>query len=478
MSDEIERLQQLAAVFEQRAEARFGLDAMNAQQSAVKDIARDMGLSWSDWLGVLKLTTGESVINELRGFVADPTMTADQLVDRVFEIIDKLASTNSDSERAELRAAVKRRLRRSPALADFVNLPANPLVKGAFDALLPGNLTTETNSMGFFAAYSLSAQRRSKSQFSGAVEGVIGYTDNPGDAIWRYIQGRGAMMAKLQLALWARVYHETDATPGEYVEVSIVQLCDDLGYKRKKGGHRREVKIEVSRALRSLLELRIDARMQLDGRTCRISGPLWVEGLQVELEELFEWVPHVVRFAPGDWFHTPAWRAVNGQVATVSAGALKLSTDRNDQAAVFLACYFATLARMNRNRPTSRLSARTLAEKSGLAQTYTRPGRLREAVERALERLEEVGVIKQYTLDTVDTCADPDDLDNPETLATMADDGAKTKRQWLSQVYIIEWPDEVVRTGPAIAAKREQHVKRMRRLSAQAGQRRGSLVDD
>jgi hypothetical protein len=78
-----------------------------------------------------------------------------------------------------------------------------------------------------------------------------------------------------------------------------------------------------------------------------------------------------VRFAPGDWFNTPAWRSLNKQVATVSAGALKLSTERNDQSALFLACYFSTLARMNGNRPNSRLRADTLAEKSGLKQTYS-----------------------------------------------------------------------------------------------------------
>jgi hypothetical protein len=468
---DLERWKRLEGELKQRAEAKglFTPGQDNPHE----------GMTLPELLGLVRHFTGDLILNELRAFAADSTMSPDEFIDSFFSIVEKL-QTKGDAlaltdqgdlrtiqavQLADLKAEVKRALRsrRLDPLPDLLHLPADRIVKSTFDAFLPGNMR-EANNMGFFGAYSYS-WRSSKTNES-SVKGIVGYRDNPGEAIWDYTQHRGSMLAKLQLNLWARAYAETSARAGEFIELSILQLCDDLGYKRKKGGHRREVKLEVSQALNCLWELEVEARFQVEGKSYNVKGPLWSEGLRIEQsEDLFENIPYSVRFAPGDWFNTPAWRSLNKQVAAVSAGALKLSTEKNDQAALFLACYFSTLARMNHNRPFSRLKADTLAEKSGLKQTYTRPGRLREAVERALDRLIEVGVIKNWRLDTVDPCADPDDLDNPETLATLADDGSQTKRNWLSQVYVIEWPDEVVETGPAIA----KGIAKAKRLSARAG---------
>jgi hypothetical protein len=90
--------------------------------------------------------------------------------------------------------------------------------------------------MGFFGAYSYSWRSSKAKASASSVKGIVGYRDNPGEAIWDYTQHRGAMLSKLQLNLWARAYAETGARAGEYIELSIVQLCDDLGYKRKKAG--------------------------------------------------------------------------------------------------------------------------------------------------------------------------------------------------------------------------------------------------
>lgn len=440
-----------------------------------------------------KSVAGSLVLNILRDMQNDPSLNADDLIDRLIDmsldardqlitllgvdptsVVGKpavilegliearsggLADLTVEAEVEQLRKDLKRRVKpRSRPLGTNLHLPADRVVSATLAACIPGNLQNDNH--GFFAGYTISTKRGNKPHHTGEAEGVIGYADNPGEVIWQYAQSRGSMLAKLQLALWARVYHETDVTPGQFVEVSIVQLCDDLGYTRKKGGHRREHKIEVGKALKSTFELQIEAHGYINGQRYRMSGPLWSKGIQIESEELFDMVPVVVRFAPGDWFNTQEWRKLNAQVATVSAGALRLTTEKNDQPALFLACYFATLPRMDRNRATKRLKAHTLAEKSGLLKTYKKPGALQKAVEGALDRLIQVGVIKDYKLDTVDTCADPDDFDNPDTLAALAEDGTKKGKDWLNQIYTIEWPDEVVKTGSAIAEKREKHVKR------------------
>lgn len=474
MRRDLERWQELEGELERRVEAKGAFDPAKGGNPLE-------GLTLPELLGIMQHFTGDRLLRELSGFAADPTMTPDDFVDRLFEIADNLLSTGGEAlalndqgglvpirpvELADLKARVKQGLRsRRPApLPELLHLPADLIVRRSFEAFLPGNMTRETNNMGFFAAYSWGDKPGKRVH----TEGTIGYEDNPGEEAWKFTQTRGAMLAKLQLALWARVY-AANLNPGEDLELSIVQLCDDLGYKRKKGGHRRERKIEVGQALRCLWKLQVEARPVVQGKTVKLSGPLWAKGMQLDYEDLFDWVPCVVQFSVGRWFHQPTWRELNKQVATVSAGALQLSTEKGDQAAVFLACcYFATLTRMNGNRPVSRLKAETLADQSGLRQTYTRPGRLQEAVERALDRLVEVGVVKSYRLDTVDPCADPDDLGNPETLASLANDGAKVGRHWLRQVYVIEWPDEVVQTGPAIAKGKAQHAKR---LNAQPGRR-------
>lgn len=461
MRQDLERWQRLEGHLKQRIEGNNPFEGDNNPLE---------GLTLPELLGLVRHFTGDLILNELRAFAADSTISPDEFVDRIFDIATDLQKAHADQLRAErekvkhaLRSRQSRHVNPLPAL---LHLPADRIVKSTFDAFLPGNMK-EKAGMGFFGAYSYSWRSSPKNE--SGVKGVVGYRNNPGEAIWDYTQQRGAMLSKLQLSLWARAYAETGAKAGEFIELSMNQLCDDLGYKRKKGGHRRESKIEVSDALDCLWELEVEARGMVEGKEYKITGRLWNEGLRVEqTEDLFASIPYSVRFAPGDWFNSPAWRSLNKQVATVSAGALKLSTELKDRSALFLACYFSTLARMNHNRPVSRLRADTLAQKSGLAETYKgRPGRLQESIEKALDRLIEVEVVKNWRLDTVDPCADPDDLDNPETLATLADDGSKSKRNWLSQVYVIEWPDDVVGTGPAIAKGKALAA----RLSARAGTR-------
>ena len=478
MRQDLERLQLAIEEFERRLKEKGWKNPFEGDNPIE-------GATLPELLGLVRRFTGDLILNELRAFAADSTMSPEEFIDSFFSIVEKLqtkgdalALTDQGNLRtiqavqlADLKAEVEHALKSRQSrpidpLPNVLRVPSDRILKSTWDAFLPGNLS-ETNDMGFFSAYSYSYPSSKKNKSS--AKGVVGYKKNPGEAIWDYTQKRGSMLSKLQLSLWARAYAETGARAGEFIELSMNQLCDDLGYKRKKGGHRLQSKIEVRDALNCLWELEVEARVIVKDKEYKITGRLWNEGLRVEQsEDLFESVPYSVRFAPGDWFNTRAWRRLNKQVASVSAGALKLSTERKDQSALFLACYFSTLARMNHNRPFSRLSANKLAQKSGLVETYKgRPGRLREAVERALDRLIEVGVIKEWRLDTVDPCADPDDLDNPETLATLADDGSLTKRNWLSQVYIIEWPDEVVKTGPAIA---EGEAKAARRALAQARQ--------
>ena len=464
-----ERLTELIAKLDEKVqEIEAGLPA---------DVRADWQRTFTDnpeFAALAKGVAGDLVLEFLRDIRNESALTTDDLIDRLVDRsvaardqiihLHGIPSSNTfgTAEIELLKKQVKRQLktRRADRLPATLSIPADRVFKAVFDAHLPGGMKETGDDKGFFAGYTFSTRRGRKEKYQGEAEGVIGYADNPGELIWKFAQSRGALIAKLQLALWARVYHENGATPGKFIELSIVQLCDDLGYKRKKGGHRREVKIEVGQALRSLFELQIEAHCQVKGQRHRLSGPLWAKSRQLESEELFEWVPVMVKLAPGDWFHTPEWRSLNRQVASVSAGALRLSTAKNDQAALYLACYFSTLARMNGNRPTKRLKAVTLAEKSGLIQTYTRPGRLQEAVEGALERLKEVGVIKEFVLDTIDRCADPDDLDDPDTLATLADDGVQTKKNWHNQVYVIEWPDDTVKTGLQIAEKRVKHQKK------------------
>ena len=115
---------------------------------------------------------------------------------------------------------------------------------------------------------------------------------------------------------------------------------------------------------------------------------------------------------------------------------------------------------MNGYRPlTPRV--RTLLEKSGLGRAERRnPARMREKLERALDRAQEAGVIGEW--DWAGDGSEPD-MDAPAELASLADAAGS----WRDRSLVIGWP-------PALAAREQaiQDARERRRSGRQRGSRR------
>lgn len=369
------------------------------------------------------------------------------------------------------------------AIKGQISVACDRINKATVEALMPGAMKQSTvlgvaldklKAQGlmigkkFWAAYPFSARKD--------LHGAIGFTENPGEAIWRMLQRNGALAVKAQYALWARAYAETRADPQKLIIMSISQFCDDLGFKKKKGAHERVNKHKAVEVLDLLTSLELSAVYQTPKhKIVHLSGPLWMRGgIREELDDstnLFgerhvgdpenrmSWDPIAFIYAPGIFFANPEWRKYNHNVALIGAGLLQLGSGDNDKWAVMVGGYIALLARMNGYR-TTRVSVNRVLERTGLLaemMKHRHAGRMREKLERALEKLQLVRVIRSYHFTSETEDIDFDDLSNLETLACMSEP-SRWATSWLNQCIVIEWPEDFERRAVELKEKKRQRI--------------------
>jgi hypothetical protein len=232
--------------------------------------------------------------------------------------------------------------------------------------------------------------------------GVIGYKLDVSETLWNLIQQYGALTLQTHIALFARAYAETDAKPGEFITLRILDFCDDLQFTRKKGSHDRETK----RRILSILECLTQLEMKLmyappQGKSQLLTGAIWQRGLAHETADAragrLEWEPETFSYAPGQYFAFNDWRTYTRNVALIGEGLLKLNAN-NDKWAIHAGGYLALLSRMNKYRKQT-LSVKLLLEKSGLLAAYgkfRKTSGMEQKLVRSLETLEKVGVIQGW----------------------------------------------------------------------------------
>ncbi len=232
--------------------------------------------------------------------------------------------------------------------------------------------------------------------------GVIGYKQDVGENLWELLQKHSALTLQAHIALFARAYAETDAAPGEFITLRILDFCDDLQFTRKKGSHDRETKQRVV----SILECLTQAQMKImyaptEGKSYLLTGPIWQRGITQETASQpggkLQWEPETFSYAPGQYFAFNEWRTYTRNVAKIGEGLLKLNAN-NDKWAIHGGGYLALLSRMNRYRKQT-LSVKTLLEKTGLFAAYAKfrkTSEMEQKLIRALETLEKVGVIEKW----------------------------------------------------------------------------------
>jgi hypothetical protein len=310
------------------------------------------------------------------------------------------------------QAKVKKSVLKPLTTADgFLRAVADPINQHMFEALTPGAMrkrnekeieTTKLEARGMTGLHEYTSVYVVESNKKD-IYGVIGYKQDVGEALWEFLQKHGALTLQAHIALFARAYAETDAKPGEFITLRISDFCDDLQFARKKrGGHDPDTK----RRVLNILECLTQAQMKImytpkQGKAHLFTGEIWQRGIIHETADrhadLFKWEPETFNYAPGQYFAFNEWRDYTRNVALIGEGLLKLNAN-NDKWAIHGGGYLALLSRMNGYRKQT-LSVKLLLEKTGLFEAY---GKFRKTSEmehkliRALETLEEVGVIQKW----------------------------------------------------------------------------------
>jgi hypothetical protein len=375
---------------------------------------------------------------------------------------------------AQAGAAPRRRLALHPlAREGYLIVPSDRIHKATVEALAPGAIRTLSPELQerhgvppderFWAAYPFQSGKSGN-----RIRGVIGFRREPEAAVWELLQRNPALAVKAHYALWARAYAEAAAETGAFLTRALSRFCDDLGYTRSaRGAHRTERKRAAMAALKLLTRLELcGTYAPPHGGVRRLRGPLWARGViedpdgryadlfgTAQYDDLPQRLSVAFSYSPGSWFFDPIWRKYNPSVARVGEGLLRLSSRDNDKWAVMVGGYIATLARMNGYEPRT-IRVAHLLERSGLLQAERRnPGRMLDKLERALDRVAEVGVIGgwEYTGDT----AEPD-MDHSEALAALAEaaEGRAEKR------IVIRWPAELAARAARLREGRAAHAAR------------------
>jgi hypothetical protein len=420
-----------------------------------------------------------------RAYPEAPEMQGDAIgIDALGAFLEREVKQRKQAE-AQMR---KRRTALTPLSQNgFIRAPSHRISKATIEALMPGAMRPAAEvkqalqaleargligvDKKLWAAYPFNAKDD--------LHGAIGFSQNPGEAIWSMLQRNGALAVKAQYALWARAYRETDAEPNKFITLPIPQFCDDVGFKRKKRAHARESKQAAVDVLKLLTSLELVALWQTpQGKTQRVHSPLWTRGpIAEELDgyaDLFganrvgdpaTWDPVAFAYAPGYFFGDEEWRKYNRTVAYIGEGLLQLGTNTADKWAVMVGGYLAIQARMNAWRTLRRKVWRVLA-KTGLLdelKKHRQAGRMRGMFERALDRLAEVGVIKgwQITCESEDTNAD--DLD-----AITEPESTKWAAAWMSECVVVEWTEDFGRRENKLQACKQKQL-----AAVQEGRKRG-----
>lgn len=360
----------------------------------------------------------------------------------------------------------------------LLRTPANRLTQAAIEAFMPGALKRGSEATEilekieahgllekFWAVYPVETKRKD-------LFGIGGFRQDPGEALFETLQTKGDIAVRAQFALWSRAYQETNAEPGKLIKITINQFCDDIGFARHKGAHKRENKRSAVKILELLTSFEVSILWKTPkGKWARVRGPIWQKGAlgeEFEYGDLFgnnragdpdSWDPVAFAYAPGYLFDNEDWRHYNRAVALIGQGLLTLSAQDRDKWAVLIGGYIALQARFGDYRP-KRFKVKTLLEKTGLdiRAENRHAARTIDRLEAALDRLREVNVIADwsYTDKEADEDIDFNNLDAAETRQAMAQRAGTRRRvrDELERVIEIEWTD--ILTSRSLSSEKEK----------------------
>jgi hypothetical protein len=361
---------------------------------------------------------------------------------------------------------------------------SNVVTKAAFDAIIQGDWP-ESDRPGY--AYGI--MQRGEEKKNGKVhirEAFFGIPVKDSDSVQQTLANSvqqalargGAGMVKAYYALWARWYAE-GGKPGGFITVDVNQFCDDLGYaKATNGGHKLERKQEASENAWALMSVTFEIKwVAPDGKEHRLRGPIWLQGVLSEdsvqepgappLEN--PWDPNYFTYAPGQWFTDANFRQFAQTVGKIGVGLLQLSNN-TDSWAIQIGGYLGTQIRANKYEPLERF-AETILKGANLAQSpdeRRRSTQFRGKFERAMDRLQEVGVIAGWTWDI--EISEPDMNDADAIAAHGTDESAALPRNsWRNTKVLITLPPERDDDRERLVSLRDKHESKRKRLPGARG---------
>lgn len=285
------------------------------------------------------------------------------------------------------------------------------------------------------------------------VQGAIGRRSAPDPETLAKLHSGRALLVKAHYALWARWLAE-DPAPGSHVSVSLSRLCDDLGYKRNKRGHQQKNQQAAKAAFDFLTSLYLVLVMSRpDAQSEYWAGPLWSLGGERGVLTSRGSQPISFTYAPGAWF-TKRWRRHAENIALIAESFLRLSPS-SEQWAILVGEYLAGRARLNQYQPKI-FKVKTVLEKTGLWDAeHRQPWRMREKLERALDRAREVGLIRSCEPIIEEVAGDDDHAAEPHRWVT----------DWLEGRLLVSYPQELEELGADTRRRQLRAAKRSGRAA-------------
>ena len=303
------------------------------------------------------------------------------------------------------------------------------------------------------------------------LEGVVGFQYDLDFEDRKALSEESALLTKAHYILSERFYEQTG---GEFRDAAITlnQFCDDLGMPRKNGAHTTKNKERATVVFNLLTSAKVSIIAYLPGKTepLRVSDGMWRPGAEIEGQKRGRWEQKILTFSRGV-FHDD-WQKHNKKlVGYIHKGFLELKADNKDKYAILLGGYLASFAKMNKYQIQS-LTLLHLLKKTGLWEVdgETNPGRMREKLERALMRLVEVGILREWRIvekSDIKTAVkemskavnyeEPyEEIDNDEH----EPEPNKWLKIWLNQRLIIAYPFDLDERGKINIEKRAKHIER------------------
>jgi hypothetical protein len=319
------------------------------------------------------------------------------------------------------------------------------------------------------------------------LEGVVGFKYDLSEEMKDILENESALLTKAHYILSERYYEQTGGDGNGYAAVTLNQFCDDLGMPRKKGAHTPRNKERARLVFEMHTTAKISGLAYLNGEKNphRVSDNMWRPGPEIEAQKRGRWHERILTFTRGVF--DDEWQKQNKKfVGYIHRGFLELKADNQDKYAILLGGYLASFAKMNQYQIQA-LRLLPLLKRIGLWDVYgaTNPGKMREKLERALEQLVAVGILREWRITELTNVEKAvkqmsKAVNYEESYEEVGDfdheaEAGKWVKTWLNMRLVIAYPYEFDERGKINQEKRALHIKRnqktkeKRRASANGG---------